>query len=380
MQGKIFISGEIGVDSTLVDVIRQVKNQPQATSFLVKIHSEGGYVDDGFQIHDYLKSLDKEKPVTTSTTMAYSIASVIFMAGSVRLMPNESENTYMIHLPWMQVIGDSIELNEYLNNLKDAENRLVNFYTEVLTIDKSTIFSLLKNETMLNSDQCLDLGIATDLEIPLKAVAKLHTPKENNDSIMNKLTKKIDQIWNKLNGIKAELVLQDATGLELVFPELEASDVASVDAKVTVDGKPAEGDYLMPDGSTVTVKGGVVTEIKQVEDPIEEAPTENDEGDAPIEQEIPEDPAEKDKMIEELQTKVAELQSKLDEMMTSEDASNLLAAFEKSLEKQTELESKFQALAKGIGSDFTNENKKEVAPTIKANTGLSRVQQILQAK
>ncbi|MEW5675567.1 ATP-dependent Clp protease proteolytic subunit [Flavobacterium enshiense] len=368
MQGKIFISGEIGVDSTLVDVIRQVKNQPLATSFLVKIHSEGGYAEDGFDIYDYLKNLDKEKPVTTSTTMAYSIASVIYMAGSTRLMVNGANEVYMIHLPWMQVVGDTIQLTDYLNGLKDCENRLINFYTEALAIDKNTIHSLLKNETYLSADECLDFGIATGLEVPLKAVAKLHTQKENNDSIMNKLTKKIDQIWNKLNGIKNELILQDATGLELVFPELESSDVASVDAKVTVDGKPAEGDYLMPDGSTVVAANGVVTEIKPVEEPTEDD-TQAAEGDeTESDQEIPEDPTEKDKMIEELQAKVAELQAKLDELMTSEDASNLLEAFEKSLEKQAELETKFNALAKLIGSDFTTTTS-ENNPTIKAKDG-----------
>ncbi|MCG2611502.1 ATP-dependent Clp protease proteolytic subunit [Flavobacterium sp. SM15] len=368
MIGKIYINGVIGVDTTLVDVVRQVKNQPLATSFLVKVHSEGGYVEDGFDIYDYLKNLDKEKPVTTSTTMAYSIASVVFMAGSTRLIPNNANQVYMIHLPWMEVVGDSIVINDYLNGLKDAENRLINFYTDALSIDKGTIHSLLKNETYLNADECLDFGIATGLEVPLKAVAKLHNNEnENNESLMNKLTKKLDAIWNKLNGIKAELVLQDATGVELVFPDLEASDVASVDAKVTVDGQPAEGDFLMPDGSTVVAKGGVVTEIKPAEDAQPTDPAENAEADARIENadEIPADPAEKDKMIEELQAKVAELQSKLDEMMTSADASNLLEAFDKSLEKQAELEAKFQALAKSIGSDYTTTTS-ENNPTIKA--------------
>jgi hypothetical protein len=49
---------------------------------------------------------------------------------------------------------------------------------------------------------------------------------------------------------KAELKLQDATGAELVFADLDTTDAASVDAKVMVDGKPAEGEFLMADGST----------------------------------------------------------------------------------------------------------------------------------
>jgi hypothetical protein len=46
---------------------------------------------------------------------------------------------------------------------------------------------------------------------------------------MNKLNRKIDSIMNMLSGkIKAELKLQDATGAELVFADLDTTDAASV--------------------------------------------------------------------------------------------------------------------------------------------------------
>jgi hypothetical protein len=48
---------------------------------------------------------------------------------------------------------------------------------------------------------------------------------------------------NMLSGkIKAELKLQDATGWTC-FADLDTTDVVSVDAKVMVDGKPAEGEF-----------------------------------------------------------------------------------------------------------------------------------------
>lgn len=68
MTGNIYISGQIGnFDGVkgveLLDVIAQVRNQPEATDFNVHINSEGGLVDVGFDIYHYLKSLGK--PVTT---------------------------------------------------------------------------------------------------------------------------------------------------------------------------------------------------------------------------------------------------------------------------------------------------------------------------
>ena len=101
MTGNIYISGQIGsFDGTpgieLIDVVSQVKKQPKATAFNVHINSEGGLVDVGFDIYHYLKSLGK--PITTiGSGIVASIATVIFMAGSKRLI---RENTpFMIHLP-----------------------------------------------------------------------------------------------------------------------------------------------------------------------------------------------------------------------------------------------------------------------------------------
>lgn len=373
MEGKIYINGEIGVDSTLVDVIRQVKNQPLATSFLVKIHSEGGFVDTGFEIYDYLKILDQEKPVTTSTSMAYSIASIIYMAGSNRLMPNNAENTFMIHLPWMQAIGDSNQISEYLNELKNAENKLVNFYSESLQLDKNTILNLLKNETFLSSEQCLDYGIANGLEEPLKAVAKLHNKENNEQSLMNKLTQKLDAIWNKLNGIKAELVLQDGTGISITFPDLSANDVPAIDDKALIDGKPADGEFTMPDETVYTFLAGVVSEIETAE-----AETQEDVNEPEAAEPAPAD--DKDAIIAELEAKVAELQAKIDEMMTAKQSAQLVDMLEQSIEKQAELEAKYVALAKQVGSDYSTE-KKENKTTVKAtNETVSRAAQILNSK
>jgi hypothetical protein len=82
------------------------------------------------------------------------------------------------------------------------------------------------------------------LQVPQKAIARLQNNEIKEENLMNKLNRKIDSIMNMLSGkIKAELKLQDATGAELVFADLDTTDVASVDAKVMVDGKPAEGEF-----------------------------------------------------------------------------------------------------------------------------------------
>jgi hypothetical protein len=162
------------------------------------------------------------------------------------------------------------------------------------------------------------------------------------------------------------LILQDATGVELVFPELADGEVATVDSKVTVDGKPADGEYLMPDGSTIIATAGIVTKIQPVEETTEEeAPAEPEaaaEGD-----EAPAQDDEKDTVIEELEAKIAELEAKLAELLPADAANKMLEALNASIGKQEELEIKFQALAKQVGSEFTIENNADVlSATVKA--------------
>ena len=58
-------------------LFKQVKRQPEATRFDVYINSEGGLVDVGFDIYNYLRSLGL--PITTiGSGMVASIATVNF--------------------------------------------------------------------------------------------------------------------------------------------------------------------------------------------------------------------------------------------------------------------------------------------------------------
>lgn len=372
MIGYIYISGEIGGDTNLIDVIRQVKAQPNAIDFIVKIDSQGGYVNVGYDIYNYLKNLPQN--VTTVAHRAYSIASVIFMAGSTRIVPENAENVLMIHLPWMEVAGNHETITAHLSGLKNEEDKLIKFYSEALQIDQETIQSLLSKETYLSSEEANQMGFATQIQAAPKAVAKLINNKKEDESLMNKLTKKLSQIFNKLNGIKAELVLQDATGAELVFPDLEASDVAEVGEKATVDGKPAEGDFIMPDGSTIRISGGIVSEIVPaeveedalVEEPVAEQETKAEEIEPQAE--VDEDKfAALEKKVANLEAKIAELMGGTPVEQNAEVENKMLEVVAMAAEKVNELQTKYEALAKSVGSDYQPSTKKESTPSIKAS-------------
>ena len=268
MEGNIYINGAIGempneIGVRLIDVIQQVKKQTGSTSFNVHINSEGGVVDEGFDIYHYLRSLNV--PIKTiGSGLVASIATVIFMAGDIRVL---KENTqFMIHLPWGGADGTADELENYSKVLRDAENKLLKFYKEQTGLTDEAIYPLLRNETWLNNEESLNLGFVTESNIPVlaKAYFNLNTDNKMTKEEKSWIEKGFDTILAKLSGKKiVNVMLQDATGVTIDFPDVAEGETVSIGAKAVIEGSPAEGEYLMPDGNTYVFTAGELSEIKE---------------------------------------------------------------------------------------------------------------------
>ena len=276
MTGNIYISGQIGTfDGTpgveLVDVAGQVKKQPKATAFNVHINSEGGLVDVGFDIYHYLKALGK--PVTTiGSGIVASIATVIFMAGTQRQV---RENTpFMIHLPWGGSMGTADELEQFADQLRAIEKKMVGFYKKALNVQEQAIMPLLKNETWLTGNQLSALGFTTSRQVKAAAKAFINPNAPMRGTFTDKDRHWMEGLFTKVLGkFKSahifNKIVQDATGAEIDFTDLPDDAVIEVGAIATVDGAPAEGEYLLPDGFTYVFTAGELTEIIE---PEEDAP------------------------------------------------------------------------------------------------------------
>lgn len=267
MEGNIFITGLIGslpmeTGVELIDVIQQVKKQPNATSFTVHINSEGGVVDTGFDIYNYLRSLNV--PIkTVGSGLVASIATVIFMAGDTRILREGTQ--FMIHLPMGGMDGTADQMEAYSKEIRVAEKKLIDFYKNAINTTDEAIRPLLVNETWLSNEQALNLGFATIENMPV-AVAYF----TNNLNTNNKMTE-ADKTWIEtlFAPIKAlvkkpitAITVTDANGVIIEFADLVEGDLPKVDDKATVDGQPAEGEFLQTDGTTYVFTAGSLVEIK----------------------------------------------------------------------------------------------------------------------
>lgn len=61
--------------------------------------------------------------------------------------------------------------------------------------------------------------------------------------------------------VKAEYTRQDATGVEILFPKLDKYAIPNEGDFATIDGEPASGEFLLPNGGKYKFVKGVLTDI-----------------------------------------------------------------------------------------------------------------------
>lgn len=290
-QGHIYIYGIISPyqddmasqygEVNIKDINNQLTNNKEADELLVHINSMGGDVFEGYAIHDILKASGK-KITTQAEGLVASIATVIYLAGDTRLITENSE--LMVHNPWGFAGGDSTEVQKYADNLKKEEDKLATFYATKTGGNIEDIKAMMAEETYLTATEAVEKGFATEITTQIKAVAMLNI-KPNNSKMEKKEVQELinaslesPTFWDKVKAMfkPKAMVKQDGTGKELEFPDLQEGDEIKVGDKVNVDGKPANGDFVMPDGVTLKVENGAVTEIVPKEEPAPPAPAETE--------------------------------------------------------------------------------------------------------
>jgi len=284
IEGHIFIQGIISPwqdkaaeewgEVNIKQVTQQIQDNADAEKLIVHIHSPGGDVDEGFGIHDILVAHGKDKGIEIETRiegLCASIATVVAMAGSKRLITENSE--FMIHNPWMDAIGDADELQKSADQLKAIEKKIVDFYAAKTGAKKSDLDKWMKEETWMTAEQAKELGFVTEIITTIKAVAKfkLKNIVMNNQELDKKIDSRFTELLKKLGlakGSRAKaLTVTAADGTVFDFgDQVESVEEIEVGMTATIEGGTPDGEYVMPDGKTFVFTAGTLTEIKEAEE------------------------------------------------------------------------------------------------------------------
>jgi ATP-dependent Clp protease protease subunit len=260
--------------------------ETDVTDIHVAINSGGGSVVEGWAIYDKLKTSGK-KITTIGEGMVGSIATIIFMAGDVRKLHENSR--FFIHNPYWQPdsptpmeADDLISLGE---SLQAEQKKILDFYSKQTGTAIEQLEPLMQKATDLTSTQAVEMGFANEIITtsvnykPYKLVAFVATENKPKQIKMNKNEQSVSWIkrsFTKLaamiNGVtlNMEMPVKDASGNEvLLYVESETEDLTGksaylLDAEGNESPAP-DGDYTDANNRVIKIAGGVVTEVVEAE-------------------------------------------------------------------------------------------------------------------
>ena len=155
----IRIDGVIGTgkDEISAASIREQLPQNGTDPIAVKIHSEGGSVFEGFAMHDAFAAYQGPKTLSIESS-AFSIAS--FIACAFDDVEISSNGYMMLHNPYAQVEGDDEDFARQSEMLGKLKSSMVTAYASRSGKSEDEIKAILKNETYLNAQQSVEMGLA----------------------------------------------------------------------------------------------------------------------------------------------------------------------------------------------------------------------------
>ena len=144
-------------DRDAYGIVKELR-EVEADTINVHINSYGGDVSEGLAIYNTLKN-HKAQIVTIFDGFACSAASVIFMAGDIRIV-NEA-SLLMIHNPWTRACGNAEEFRKQAEDLDKIAQASINAYMSKVNISEEKLKQFLNDETWLTAQECLDMRFAT---------------------------------------------------------------------------------------------------------------------------------------------------------------------------------------------------------------------------
>jgi len=285
----------------------------------VRLHCDGGSVTEGWAMYDRLRATGKEITCIVEGNAA-SMATVILMAA-----PKERRKAYenahiLVHNPWACVMtaADADDMQKMANDLKAEQERLVNLYVERCGVDRDTIQSLMDEDKFITAAEAKELGIIGEIIPPISAKVRTTTNPINMNEV-NVKASLLDRMLAKL-GFKT---LDEAASLDIKALELSTADGQTLTIE-REEGQPQVGDaanpdgeWLMPDGTTIVVENGVITDIKPKEDAPEGNADDDKKGEEPTTEED-----DKDEEMERLRERIAELEKENEELRQQLESAN----------------------------------------------------------
>lgn len=223
---KDFIDAWFGTgrDKTEALGLKDALEQVDTPNLTVRINSKGGDVDQGLAIYSLLSTF-KGHVKTVVDGFACSVASVIFMAGEERIVPENG--VLLIHNAWTSATGDSNTMKKTAEDLEKVTQPSIDIYTKKTNLSEKEIKALMDKETWITSKEAFEWGFSTsqtregeyqqsieadvvhhlviqnkELQEKITELSKIKTPKEitlqeNNEGLIKSIEQAVQEATKK---------------------------------------------------------------------------------------------------------------------------------------------------------------------------------------
>lgn len=233
---------------------------------VLKIHCNGGLCTEGYAIYDRLRSVANTTIEAEVEGECSSMATIILLAASKRrAMQNSRFCIHKPRMPWYfcEDMTEDEAMKAY-EDLHDETERMLKIYTERTGQTREALEALMKEDKYITADEAKDLGFIQEIVQPISATKKMSKPNSLKRMLLS-VCKAAGLTEEEIReGMKAEtepqalsLKTDDGTDLEI--------DSDGNTPHVGDDAKP-DGTHHMPDGSTIIIENGKITEIKEKEE------------------------------------------------------------------------------------------------------------------
>jgi len=236
----------------------------------IKMNCPGGSVAEGWAMYDKLRDSGKEIMVTVEGLCA-SMATVLLLAAPVGKRYGLPNSEYLIHEPYIPPYTldgayRADDLRTIADQLQESSDKILNLYVERTGADRDELLGIMEQDKCISVSEAKRLGFINEVKVPSTARAN----NNHNQKSMNKEVKVKQGILGRLLSAAGYAKIDDV-------PDPVCMDLTTEDGTTLTiereEGEPEVGDpaspdgtHKMPDGSTIVVTDGAISEIIPAEE------------------------------------------------------------------------------------------------------------------
>lgn len=220
---------------------------------------DGGMVTEGLAIYDAIRTSGK-KIYCNIDGGCHSMAIVMLLAAPKENRTANPNCRALIHKVRACVFDDMTadELETLAEGLRTEQNAILDIYADRTGTDRATLEQVMNEEKVRTAKELLEMGFISKINTYNTNQKKSMTQKKSVQDLQNSASKFLKKAKNAL-GMAVNYDHTDADGNVLFSTEVEDDDL-----EVGMAASP-DGTFELPDGRTVVIADGAITEITETQ-------------------------------------------------------------------------------------------------------------------